>query len=208
MPYPKLTVRHARTKIVEYNEELLQSVIKNRWHIYHNRPIKDITEFWFVMRRVINSDRSRLRMVREILTMHPKIVVFYNFDYELEILRRLEDITTVAEWNGHKHEEVPKTDSWVYLVQYVAGSEAWECTETDTIVFYSLTFSYKNWEQAHGRIDRMNTPFTDLYYFILKSKSVLDNYIWKSLKAKQNFNVNNIPESTFKLDISMSKDKN
>ena len=198
MPYPKLTVRHARTHWVEHNEELLQNVIKNRWHIYQNRPIRDIAELWVVMRRVINSDPSRVRTVREILSMHPKLVVFYNFDYELEALRRLQDVTEVSEWNGHKHEEIPKADSWAYLVQYVAGSEAWNCTETDSIAFYSLTFSYKNWEQAHGRIDRLNTPFTDLYYFVLRSKSDIDNYIWRSLKAKKSFNVKSVRIETLK----------
>ena len=201
MPYPKLTTRHAITKLVEYNQELLQSVIKNRWHLYQNRPIRDIAELFGVMRRVVNSDPSRVRMVRELLSENPKIVLFYNFNYELEALRGLEDVVAVAEWNGHKHEQIPEADSWVYLVQYVAGSEGWNCIETDTIVFYSLTYSYKNWEQAHGRIDRLNTPFTDLYYFTLRSKSVVDQAIWRSLKAKKNFNVGKFPIESLKMSV-------
>ena len=193
MPYDKLTVRHTVTRYVEYNEELIRSVIKNRWHIYQNRPIRDVAELFALMRRIVNTDPSRMTEIRELLTMHPKMVVFYNFNYELERLRALQDVTTVSEWNGHKHELIPETDSWVYLVQYVAGSEAWECTETDTITFYSLTYSYKLWEQSHGRIDRLNTPFTDLFYYILRSKSVTDAAVWQSLKAKKNFNVANYP---------------
>ncbi len=198
MRYQAETVRHSMLRVVDYNEELLKSVIKNRWHIYLNRPMRDITELFSVMRRVVNSDPSRLKRIEFLLEEHPRIVIFYNFNYELDILRRLEEKVTIAEWNGHKHEEIPQTASWAYLVQYVAGSEAWECTETDTIVFYSLTYSYKNWVQAHGRIDRLNTPFTDLYYYTLRSKSVIDNAIWRSLKAKKNFNVNNFPIETLK----------
>ena len=199
MPYPKATTRHAINSFVGHNEQLLQSVIKNRWHIYQNRPIKDIAELFGVMRRVVNSDPSRVRTIRSLLENHDKLVVFYNFNYELEMLRGLRDEITVAEWNGHKHEAIPTTRRWVYLVQYVAGSESWNCTETDTIVFYSLTYSYKNWEQAHGRIDRLNTPFQDLYYYTLRSKSVIDQAIWRSLKAKQNFNVNKFPMESLKL---------
>lgn len=189
MPYPKLTVRHARTRWVEYNEELIKSVVKNRWHIYANRPLRDVTEVFALLRKIVNSDPSRVKELRALLTMHPKIVTFYNFNYELDALRGLRSEIETAEWNGHKHEEIPKGDSWLYLVQYVAGSESWNCIETDTICFYSLTYSYKNWEQAHGRIDRMNTPFTDLYYYTLRSKSVVDQAVWRSLKAKKNFNV-------------------
>lgn len=197
MPHPKTTVRHSQTLDVKFNEELYGSVIKNRWHLYNNRPIRDIAEVMLVLRQVVNSDISRLNTVRELMEKHPKMVIFYNFNYELEILRRLNlDISgldiegfSIAEWNGHKHENIPNSEKWAYLVQYVAGSEGWNCVETDTIVFYSLTYSYKNWEQAHGRIDRLNTPFSDLFYYTLKSKSGIDAAIWRSLKAKRNFNV-------------------
>ena len=157
MRYPKETVRHSVTSRVEYNEELYKSVVKNRWHIYQNRPIRDIAELFGVLRRIVNSDPSRVQKIEELLEKHPKMVVFYNFNYELDALRRLEDKVKVAEWNGWKHEEIPVGDSWLYLVQYVAGSEGWNCVETDTIVFNSLTYSYKNWHQAHGRIDRIET---------------------------------------------------
>jgi hypothetical protein len=195
MFYDTHTTRHPITIPVGYNDLLLQNVIKNRWHIYKNKPIRDVAELFSVMRQIVNSDPSRVRAVRKLMEEHDKMVVFYNFDYELEILRGLKDETTVAEWNGHKHEEIPTTNRWVYLVQYVAGSEGWNCTETNVITFYSLTYSYKNWHQAHGRIDRLNVPFSDLYYYTLRSKAVIDTAIWRSLKAKKNFNVASFPES-------------
>jgi hypothetical protein len=189
MPYAKETVRHSKTVSVDYDKDLLDDVTKRRWHPYEERPIKDIAELFMVMRRVVNSHPSRLRAIRRLLKDHPKLIVFYNFNFELEALRALQAVTTVAEWNGHKHELLPETESWVYLVQYTAGSEGWNCTETDAIAFYSFTYSYKMWEQAHGRIDRLNTPYVDLYYYSLKSKAPIDRLILDTVKAKKNFNV-------------------
>jgi hypothetical protein len=193
MPYMKETIRHEKTIFCEFDDVVLDNVIKARWNVYEKKPIRDVAELFMVMRRVVNEHSSRLEAVRAILRQHQRLIVFYNFNYELELLKRLEwsDIT-VAEWNGHKHEDIPKTDTWVYLVQYIAGSESWECTETDAMCFYSMTYSYKLWEQAHGRIDRMNTPYTNLWYYILRSKSVPDYAIWRSLKAKKSFNVSDL----------------
>jgi superfamily II DNA or RNA helicase len=115
--------------------------------------------------------------------------VFYNFDYELEMIRKLSNVRDLgyAEWNGHKHEEIPKTSKWVYAVQYLAGAEGWNCIETNTVIFWSMTYSYKLWEQAHGRIDRIDSPYLDLYYYNLRSKAVIDASVWRSLKAKKSF---------------------
>ena len=142
------------------------------------------------MRKVVNSDISRSITVLELLKKHPRAIIFYNFDYELDILKGLDygkDVE-LAEWNGHKHQPVPEGKSWVYLVQYTAGCEGWNCTKTDTIIFYSQNYSYKVMEQAAGRIDRLNTPYTDLYYYHLKTRSGIDLAISKALNNKKQFN--------------------
>jgi len=286
MPYPRHTVRHTHIVEAAYDEDLIETVLKRRWNVFEDQPLKDVAEMFRVGRRVVYSDPSRLETVKCLMKKHKRLIVFYNFDYELEQLRtlawrpesngtstqtfpstpgttsstdtylthaafpdeetsRLNDLligesvripqrvstesswqgssnptlssasaatpsslprspqdgsmstTTitdggsdfqVAEWNGHKHQEVPETDRWIYLVQYVAGAEGWNCTSTDAMVMYSLTYSYKNWEQAYGRIDRLNTPFVDLHYYVLKSKSFVDNAVWKALSHKESFN--------------------
>jgi len=188
MPYHPHTVRHSYEILVDYDRDLYEMAVKKRWHIYESRPLKDAGELFMVMRKIVNSGPCRMQELRKLMLKHPKLIVFYNFDYELELLRSLAGITTVHEWNGHRHQELPKTDSWVYLVQYAAGAEGWNCTSTDAIVFYSLTYSYKMWQQAHGRIDRINTPFRDLFYYTLKSDSTIDEAVWKSLLSKKNFN--------------------
>lgn len=189
MPFEKHTTQNFKEVEVDFDEDLFRKAFKNRWHVFEDRPIRDVGELFLVMRKIVNTHPSRLDFVRKLMVDSPKIIVFYNFDYELGALRSLGDEIPIAEWNGHRHEEIPETDRWLYLVQYSAGAEGWNCTQTDTVVFYSLTYSYKMFHQAAGRIDRLNTPFSDLYMYILKSDSYIDKAIWHALKRKKSFNL-------------------
>lgn len=188
MPYLRHTTRVVDQVLVDHERDLFKTIAVDRWNIFEERPVKDVAELFRAMRKLVNSDMSRLQAVKDILRKHKKVIVFYNFDYELDILRTLSGEVEIAEWNGHKHQEIPKSDSWLYLVQYVAGAEGWNCTETDAMVFYSLSYSYKNFEQAQGRIDRLNTPFDTLHYYILMSDSWIDKAVYKSLTDKKLFN--------------------
>lgn len=191
MPYTRHTTRHIRNIVVTYDKDAYDRVVKDRWHIYEDRPIKDVSELFIVMRKLVNSDISRLGAVMELLEKHDKLIVFYSFNYELEMLRTLSETLgiTTREWNGHKHEAVPSDhDKWLYLVQYTAGAEGWNCIETDAMAFYSLQYSWKTFEQAQGRTDRLNTPYKDLYYYVIRSGASIDVAIMKALTFKQNFN--------------------
>ncbi len=188
MPYESHTERILNYLSVGYDTELWDIAVKRRWHPYENRPIKDVAELFRVMRRIVNTDPSRMEMVRMLMNTHPKLIIFYTFNYELEILRDLANETELAEWNGHKKQNVPKTNRWVYLVQYNSGSEGWNCTETDAMILYSLSYSYKNHIQAQGRIDRIDTAFTNLYYYILESQSPIDKAVKNALRTKKSFN--------------------
>lgn len=188
MPYERTTTRVTQNVKVAHDPDKLRLVLKDRWNPYLDRPIRSLAELFYTMRRVVYSDPSRLRAVREHLKQHPRLIIFYNFDYELEILRELRDEYTVAEWNGHKHEDVPDGEQWVYLVQYTAGAEGWNCITTNATLFYSLTYSYKQWHQAHGRIDRLNTPYEMLYYYVLLSDAKIDEAVMNALMDKHSFN--------------------
>lgn len=192
MPYEKKTVPHVINIDCDFEEDLMEQIWKNRWNPYLQQPIRDVSELCALARRCTNMHLSRFDEVNRIIDEKKKVIIFYNFDYELEILRQLKrrsDIE-VAEWNGHVHEPIPDSDSWAYLVQYNAGAEGWNCIETDTIIFYSQNYSYRMMQQASGRIDRLNSPFIDLYYYNLKSKAVIDKMIFGVLKNKKNFNEN------------------
>lgn len=190
MDFKRKTESHHENIWVNYDKDKYRDITRNRWNPYTGTPIKNVSELCQTWRKVINTDQSRAVSVLEIVEKHPKAIIFYNFDYELEILRNLyySDETIVAEWNSHKHQEIPQGDSWVYLVQYNAGAEGWNCTSTDTVIFYSENYSYRMMEQAAGRIDRLNTKFTDLYYYHIKSRAPIDLAINRALRNKKNFN--------------------
>ena len=186
MDFQRETVAHHEKVVVNYDREKYDTVMRTRWNIFKDQPVAEASELCQTLRRIVGSDPDRVGMVIDILRQHPKAIIFYNYDYELEILRQLP--TVVAEWNGHKHEPLPEGDRWAYLVQYTAGAEGWNCTSTDTIIFYSQSYSYKAMVQAAGRIDRLNTPFKDLYYYHLISMSKIDIAIARALRNKKNFN--------------------
>lgn len=192
MDFDRQTVSHHEDVYVSYDVLKYKEISRERWDPWDDKPIENASEYCYALRRMVNSDESRVLAIMEIMEKHPKAIIFYNFDYELEILKNTFKYflhgVLVAEWNGHKHQEIPEGDSWAYLVQYTAGAEGWNCIKTDTIIFYSQNYSYKVMVQASGRIDRLNTPYSDLFYYHLKSRSGIDVAIGKALKNKKKFN--------------------
>lgn len=194
MDFSRKTISHHEDIFCDYNRELYNQALKQRWDIFKDEPIKQASDLCYILRKVVNVDESRQLALLELLEDHPKTIIFYNFDYELDILKYIleqyeaEKEFEVAEWNGHKHQPIPNSKAWTYLVQYNAGCEGWNSISTDTIIFYSQNYSYRTMTQAAGRIDRLNTPFKNLYYYHLKSKSSIDLAISKALHQKKNFN--------------------
>lgn len=199
MDFERSTKSHHEDVYVQYDVRKYKEAIKNRWDPYKNEPIQQASGLCYVLRRIVNEDESRVVALLEILEKTPRAIIFYNFDYEREILLHVisemgqrsdyyEDVYDVAEWSGHAHQPIPNSEKWVYLVQYTSGCEGWNCIKTDTIIFYSQNYSYKVIEQASGRINRMNTPYTDLYYYHIKSRSGIDLAISKALDQKKKFN--------------------
>ena len=189
--YVKPTERHMETRLVSYDRETYRALMRDRWNVYENKPIENISELCYLLRKAVNADPSRLEQTLLIAREHPKLIIFYSFNYELDILRNADwpDGTVIGEWNGQRHDlDVPKSERWVYLVNYIGGSEGWNCIETNAMLFYSPSYSYKMTEQAMGRIDRRNTPFRDLYYYSFRTYAPIDIAIMRALKRKKNFN--------------------
>lgn len=195
MDFSRQTIPHHLDVYTSYDISKYKQVMRDRWDIYKNEPIQQASGLCYVLRRIVNEDESRIAALLDILDNTPKSIVFYNFDYEREMLLHVlseytinEEPVEIAEWSGHAHQPIPESKNWVYLVQYTAGCEGWNCIKTDTIIFFSQNYSYKVMTQAEGRIDRLNTPYFDLYYYHLKSRSGIDLAISKALDQKKKFN--------------------
>ena len=190
MDFKRETISHHEDVYVQYDISKYKDAMRNRWDPYSNEPIMNASGLCYILRRIVNEDISRQTALLELFDKHPRMIIFYNFDYERDILKGLyygEDVE-ITEWSGHAHQPIPTCKSWVYLVQYTAGCEGWNCIKTDTIVFYSQNYSYKIMVQSAGRIDRLNTPYSDLYYYHLKTRSGIDLAISKALRDKKKFN--------------------
>jgi hypothetical protein len=189
MPYLSKAEKNEVIVDVDFDLEQQKILYYSRWNFYENKPIKDAGELMRLLRISTNEHQSRYDKIVELAQKHPRMIIFYNHNYELKILRCLmtELDIPIAEWNGHFHQDIPNTDRWLYLVQYQAGSEGWNCVSTDTTVFYSLPYSYRQLHQAKGRTDRQNTTYPVLNYYIFKSRSIIDQAIWKALRRKKNF---------------------
>ena len=192
MAYEKEASLHDKYLTVIYDRELYDRVYLQRWNPFDDAPIENVSSYCYLQRRVVNESPDRMVAVRNIHRIHRRLIIFYNFDYELYALREFAEENGIEhrEWNGHRHEPVPDGKSWLYFVQYAAGSEAWNCVATNAMVFYSANYSYKTLKQARGRIDRLNTPYTDLYYYYLYSTAPIDKAIRTALAAKRDFNEN------------------
>ena len=201
MKYTKFTIPHHYDLYFPYDKELYKTVQKDRWDPYKNEPIENVGQYCYLLRRVVNSDITRLERVMDLAFTHDRIIIFYNYEYELNLLKIAYDTMkdennkwyfALGEWNGHRHDPIPKPlhNRWMYLVQYNAGAEGWNCIDTNAIIFYSQNYSYRMTKQAAGRIDRMNTSYTDLYYYHFMSKSNIDTAIYRALRQKKNFNEN------------------
>lgn len=189
--------------ITQYDKDKYKAIVKDRWNIFDDTPIENASQYTYSLRRVVNSDPSRLAKVKSVYEQHKKVIIFYNFNYELEMLRDFaakEDIV-IGEWNGDKHLPIPEKDRWLYLVQYNAGAEGWNCVTTNTMLFFSLSYSYRMMHQAAGRIDRRNTPFNNLYYYYLYSDSNIDRKILEALKEKKDFNEKKFYENSTSQDL-------
>jgi len=120
------------------------------------------------------------------------IIIFYNYDSELQDLKKSIIDRVVYQCNGHC-KTYPKMEEWgritntVTLANYKSGSEAVEFTYADVIIYFSPTESYTEYYQSIGRCHRIGQKNkVTIYKFI--TRATIEEHIYESLDNKQDFN--------------------
>lgn len=190
MPVERHTTRERETVYCDYDRDLYKWVVKNRMDPWTEEPLKDAGGVCRILRKVVSDNDWRSEQAKRILSSNERVIVFYNYNYELDrILAVAESLgLPTAQWNGHRHDAIPAEPRWVYICQYTSAAEGWNCTSTDTVLFWSLNYSWRVTEQCEGRIDRLNTPYSRLKYYFLESHSSIDEAVRRSLSSKKVFN--------------------
>lgn len=189
MPDKRDTQRHRKNVITEYDRFLYDEVQKTRFNPFIKKPIKNKSEYTQIMRKLVSTSPARIFEFGDLVTRFDRSIVFYNYDYELDIITRVlkEKGINIFTYNGKHHDPSPTDGTWCYVVQYSAA-EAWNNISTNRMIFYSPNYSYKVVEQCEGRIDRINTSFKNLYYYTLVSDAPIDKAVIKANKEKKVFN--------------------
>ena len=190
MHFERKTKRHRQFIPSNYDTNLYEKVMRDRWNVFEDKPIENGSEFLQLLRKIVAMDEDRIFNAKFLMDIHDRLIIFYNYNYERDVLIQIaKDLgKQYWEWNGHAHQEVPNKEKWLYIVQYTAGAEGWNCISTNVILFYSMNYSFKIVEQAEGRIDRLNTSYNDLEYYFLTSESQIEKDIFKAVQTKQKFN--------------------
>ena len=190
MPVERHTTRERETVYCDYDSDLYKWVVKNRMDPWTEEPLRDAGGVCRILRKVVSDNDWRSAEAKRILSSNERVIVFYNYNYELDrILAVSESLgLPTAQWNGHRHDAIPAESRWVYICQYTSAAEGWNCTSTDTVLFWSLNYSWRVTEQCEGRIDRLNTPYSRLKYYFLESHSSIDEAVRRSLSSKKMFN--------------------
>lgn len=138
--------------------------------------------------------KNKIEYIKDFVdSTNDNIIIFYNYDEELKLLKENIDKKTYL-CNG-SIKDYPKKSEWdsikntVTLANYKSGSEAVEFTYANIIVYFSPTESYTEYYQSYGRCYRNGqTKKVTAYKFI--TDNTIEADIYKALDSKQDFNIN------------------
>jgi superfamily II DNA or RNA helicase len=136
---------------------------------------------------------NKLVRLEELVSQNEKIMVVCRYKHELAHLQehftKLKRTVFVLSGDVKDRDTVvqsARTSDECVLLVGAQISEGWEIPEIETMVFYSHSFSLKDYVQMKGRIQRINNLKPRCYVHLLVEDSV-DEEVHKSLMNKEDF---------------------
>lgn len=119
-----------------------------------------------------------------------RVVVFYNFKKEFEILKGicevLEKPVSYINGDGTDLKNYEVKNNTVTLVQYQAGATGINLQRANKVIYHSLPLSSELWMQSKKRIHRIGQSRTCFYYYLI-TKNSIEEKILDVLKERQDF---------------------
>lgn len=136
-------------------------------------------------------NKDKLDAVQDLIqSTNDRIIIFYNFNVELEALKRIcsELDRPVSEVNGNVKDLIAyetRSDS-VTLVQYQAGSMGLNLQKSNKIIYFTLTDRSDLFEQSKKRIHRIG-QYRPCFYYTMICKGSVEESVHNTLQKRMDY---------------------
>ena len=142
--------------------------------------------------RLYTNLKDKIEYIKDFIeSNNDNIIIFYNYDKELELLKS--NISKKIYVINGSIKDIPKKEEWnnirnsIIICNFGSGAEAIELTFANIIIYFSPAESYIQWEQSIGRAYRMGQDQKVIAYKLITNKTIEED-IYRSLDKKQDFN--------------------
>ena len=116
-----------------------------------------------------------------------RIVVFYNFNAELDaIIKVCDKPYSIVNGQNKNIDNFVNHDNGVVFVQYQSGAMGLNLQKANIIIYYSLPLSSELYEQSKKRIHRIGQKST-CFYYIMRCKKSVEEHIEKTLNMRRDY---------------------
>jgi superfamily II DNA or RNA helicase len=138
---------------------------------------------------------EKMNRVIDLANEHNKVIVVCRYNHEIEIIynKLIDKKINTYIINGKISdkdkviESAERSDNCIVLIN-AACSEGYELPSFPLMVFYSYSFSLKDYIQIKGRIQRLNKIKKNVYLSLVV-KDTIDEDVYKNIKNKESFDI-------------------
>lgn len=140
-------------------------------------------------RMLLGVSKDKLMVLKDLIdSTNNRIIIFYNFNIELEKIKNLIRDRPISVVNGEiKYlSNYDNEENSITIVNYRAGAKGLNLQKANIIIYYSPTLSCEDYMQSKKRIHRIGQDKPCFYYKLIGKKSIEEN-IYKTLEKGENY---------------------